>query len=32
MDEGHLDRLVPPERYWDGSFAAAAVARLEGRD
>jgi NitT/TauT family transport system substrate-binding protein len=32
LDEGHLDRLVPPERYWDGSFAAAAVARLEGRD
>jgi NitT/TauT family transport system substrate-binding protein len=28
-EEGLLDRIVPPELYWDGAFAAAAVARLE---
>ena len=28
--KGLLDRIVSQDEYWDGAFAAAAVARLEG--
>jgi NitT/TauT family transport system substrate-binding protein len=28
LDQGLLERIVPPGEYWDGTFAAAAIERL----